>query len=394
MKQQPFASPGEALEHYGVKGMRWGVRKEEDASPRETARKNETAKSQVALKPVPPGTPDFEARVQRLTRTDRPQVLPAPSGGGAQGQGEKHGLTSEQKLLITFGAVSVAAAGYYAYTKYSGNQMPGLDLEKARQEVQKLDEMKLPKNWDVRGLKDAPLSTSPLGKLGGGTGAAALLDAENLVVNTSRGYADILPKNGFDNPFAAEQHASVTRVLEEMRDKFPAIRNMNIEVLPMSKMPGIGADAHMCVLPMGPGEARVMYNDLMKAPSAFDIRANRNFLPGLGKKDYVAYHEMGHLLAVAHGELPPAIHLLKGEAGPAAWRTRDKAEKLLHKKMFLKHGFTFKELSKLSHYAATEPAEAMAELVGHYFQPEMRARLTPDQVKRAEAMIFEMGGLT
>ena len=27
MQQQPFASPGEALEHYGIKGMRWGVRK-------------------------------------------------------------------------------------------------------------------------------------------------------------------------------------------------------------------------------------------------------------------------------------------------------------------------------------------------------------------------------
>lgn len=26
MRQQPFASPGEALEHHGVKGMRWGVR--------------------------------------------------------------------------------------------------------------------------------------------------------------------------------------------------------------------------------------------------------------------------------------------------------------------------------------------------------------------------------
>jgi hypothetical protein len=28
---QPFASPGEALEHHGVKGMKWGVRKEEDS---------------------------------------------------------------------------------------------------------------------------------------------------------------------------------------------------------------------------------------------------------------------------------------------------------------------------------------------------------------------------
>jgi hypothetical protein len=30
MRQQPFASPEEALEHYGTKGMRWGVRKEDD----------------------------------------------------------------------------------------------------------------------------------------------------------------------------------------------------------------------------------------------------------------------------------------------------------------------------------------------------------------------------
>jgi ribosomal protein S18 acetylase RimI-like enzyme len=28
MRQQPFASPEEALEHYGVRGMHWGVRKE------------------------------------------------------------------------------------------------------------------------------------------------------------------------------------------------------------------------------------------------------------------------------------------------------------------------------------------------------------------------------
>src|SRR4051794_26715292 len=34
MRQQPFASPGEALEHHGVKGMRWGVRKEEETGER------------------------------------------------------------------------------------------------------------------------------------------------------------------------------------------------------------------------------------------------------------------------------------------------------------------------------------------------------------------------
>ena len=30
---QPFASPGEALKHFGVKGMRWGVRKQRKSTP-------------------------------------------------------------------------------------------------------------------------------------------------------------------------------------------------------------------------------------------------------------------------------------------------------------------------------------------------------------------------
>jgi len=402
---QDFASPGEALkaleeatvlEHYGVKGMRWGVRKKEELSGRDSAKKNEEVKVQLA-----PGLPEFQQRIEKITRTDNPQVLsPQKDEGGRVGaqqpKEEKSGLSREQKLWITFGAVSVAAAGYYAYNQYQGNKMPGIsDLEKLRQETLKLDQMTLPSKWDVRGLKDGPISTTRLGQLAGDEFNARLLDADNLVVNTSRGYADILPKDGFSNPFAAEQHDSVIRVLDEMREKFPAIRNMNIEVIPFSKVPGVnGSSAHMCVQTMRAGEARVMYNDMMKAPSASTIRANRNFLPGLGKKDYVAYHEMGHLLAAAGGDLPSTFDLLSNKASPTAWRTWQKAEPLLHKKRFVKHGFTFKELSKLSQYAATEPAEAMAELAGHYFHPEMRAKLTSDQLRRAKAMFDEMGGVT
>lgn len=43
MRQQPFASPQEALEHYGTKGMKWGVRNE---------RKNSSQKSGVGVDPL------------------------------------------------------------------------------------------------------------------------------------------------------------------------------------------------------------------------------------------------------------------------------------------------------------------------------------------------------
>lgn len=45
MKQQPFASPGEALAHYGVKGMRWGVRKEDDGPEGVPKKTNKMAKA-------------------------------------------------------------------------------------------------------------------------------------------------------------------------------------------------------------------------------------------------------------------------------------------------------------------------------------------------------------
>jgi len=433
-------SPSDILEHHGVKGMRWGVRKDEETSSspqgsalRGTFRSRRTLEKYTGSRTftpktetkfallgpaaladrsvrseikeadrliregkasgLKPGTPEFQQRIERITRTDNPQVL------GAQRAKEKHGLTKEQKIFLAVGAAGMAAAGYYAYSRYTGNKLPGADLNKLRQEEQKIEsalgQHKIPAHWDVRGLKDGPISAQRLGDLAGGEVNAKLKDAENLVINTSRGYADILPKDGFSNPFAAEQHASVTRVLEEMRDKYPSIRNMNVEVVPMSKVPGLeNSTANMCVMSMRAGEARVMYNDLMDAPTDAIIRANRRFLPGLGKKDYVAYHEMGHLLAAAHGDLPASFDLLRDNASPTSWRTWQRVEPLLHKRTFARHGFTFQELSKISQYAATQPAEAMAELFGHYSHPEMRQRLTPDQLVRAEAMFNEMGGLT
>lgn len=392
-------TPGEILEHHGVKGMKWGVHKKEETSgdsgtpaffipPQATARRNIEEKGKL---------PSFQQRYERITRTDHPQVLQPQSFSKAPS--DTHGLSRNQKIALGIGAAGLVTAGYVAYRHYAGNTMPGLDLNKLHQEQQKVESSlgryNLPSKWDVRGLKDGPISTTKMGHLAGGEANAQLHNLDNLVINTSRGYADILPKDGFTNPFAAEQHASVTRVLEEMRDKYPAVRNLNIEVVPMSATTtGNVGGAHMSVLAMRAGEARIMYNDVMDAPSAETIRANRRFLPGLGKKDYVAYHEMGHLLAVAHGDLPSAFDLLSDKASANEWRTWQKAEPLLHRRTMAKHGFTFKELSKLSQYAATEPAEAMAELVGHYLQPDMRQTLTASQIQRAESMINEMGGLT
>lgn len=411
--QQPFASPGEALKHHGVKGQKWGVRKEEETSgrdsastmvvPRATARNNEVFVKDKG-KPSGPGTPEFQRIIERVTRTDHPQVLMPQrvSKGDKPGlidNREKHGLTRNQKMLLAFGAVAAAGAGYYAYQHYAGGKMPGLNLAEIKQNEHALGQLKLPAKWDVSGLSHHPLSTQQLGNLAAGDSYTKLRDEANLVINTSRGYADILPKDGFSNPFAAEQHASATRVLEEMREKFPAIRNMNVEVVPFSKVQGLyGSTAQMCVMPMRAGEARVAYNDMIDKPTRDVIRANSRFLPGLGKKDYVAYHEMGHLLAVAHGEMPPAFDTAAGSVSLLDQaKARDlwqRAEPLLHKRTFAKHGFSFKELSKISGYAATQPAEAMAELIGHAMHPEMRSRLTPDQLRRADVMINEMGGLT
>ena len=45
MRQQPFASPGEALAHYGVKGMRWGQRKADDGPEGVPKKTNKMAKA-------------------------------------------------------------------------------------------------------------------------------------------------------------------------------------------------------------------------------------------------------------------------------------------------------------------------------------------------------------
>ena len=68
-----FASPGEALEHYGVKGMRWGVRKkeetgEQDAAAKPPAPKPTVSKKESAKPVVPTLTPKQQAKVDKFMK--------------------------------------------------------------------------------------------------------------------------------------------------------------------------------------------------------------------------------------------------------------------------------------------------------------------------------------
>lgn len=57
---QPFATPGEALEHFGVKGMKWGVRKADDSmgdrAPTQKTDAEKTAARKATAKKVAIGT--------------------------------------------------------------------------------------------------------------------------------------------------------------------------------------------------------------------------------------------------------------------------------------------------------------------------------------------------
>jgi hypothetical protein len=404
---QEFASPEEALAHYGVKGMHWGERKEEETSGAPRRAQEETASSRS--KSAEKTSFDTHAQQQLLVETAIGTPIGMGTGGklepsGTSGKPERSGMTRAQKnALIGLGVVAAAGAGYLAYSHYkNGTFFPG---------------GKRPLEWDVSDLKHRSISDVDLvhGGFSKKYPSQKLSDLNFMNVDHSKGYANYTWKNVPEvggmasNEFAKARHQDLIATLDEMREKYPAVRNLKIEVTPMSAVPGMegmrAQGAIAAVMPLGKGEARVMYNDMMSSFGAGSRAATEAFVPGMFKDKYVGYHEMGHILAVAHGDMPPlgkmidsspenlenygdlVKHLRKGVKYGAAGN-------VYHKDTFKRHGFSFKELSKLGGYAATDPRESMAELFGHYAHPDMRSRLTPDQLSRAEAMFNEMGGLT
>lgn len=222
-----------------------------------------------------------------------------------------------------------------------------------------------------------------------------LHDSKSLTVDRSKGYADIRPVGGFANKGVAARHAELTATLDEMRTKYPAVANLKIEVVPMSRVPGQEDNVHSsfaAVQGIKRGEARIMYNDKLDQLEPFQEAFVKQHMPGVGTPNYVGYHEMGHVLAVAHGVQGPTYNaVISGRQKD--YNQYDKTNQKAHKALLKRHGLKYRKVRKISGYAATSPSESVAELAGHYHSPVMRQRLDAETQRKTRAMLNEMGGL-
>lgn len=370
-KEKP-GTPGDILEHYGKKGMHWGVVNEDDTSAPERAKReaqrNEEAKRAIA---------EVTLNSPKKDESSKSRLSPA-----------------QKKAILVAGVGVVAVGGFLAYKHYAGSGAP-------KPHAGELTDWgnPMPKKEDMSALKTKRLSDKPLGALGKDS-EMGLFRHDKLTLNTTNGYADWLPKDGFANEHVKARHDSTVRALEAFREKYPSVRNMNIEVAPLSHKYRDARDmsnATGVTNVLGKGEARLYYDDV----SGYIPGNLSDFVPGFRDPDHLGTHEMGHILAAANGSLMsrdarlPLIEnaMLKFKELEAVDDIRQ-AESGFHKKLFEKHGTSFEELSKLGGYAATEPAEALAELSATFHSPNLRAKMDPDLAKRAEAMFNEMGGLT
>lgn len=394
-------SPGDVLEHFGVKGMRWGVRKERETSGRDRGGAADATERQRVTEMVV-GKNATVMNPRGTSQADVKKAVEEAKDGGK-------GLTDAQKLALGIGAASVV--GFVAYKAYQKNMTGFVDSTERSNDRSKLTLPTHDKDGKLTGQSkfdlDTYVETPHDGHgFGGGEEVYQLKNPDDLVVSTSKGYADIRPKDGFPNEYVAKRHEELTRTFEEMRDKYPAVRNLKAEVVPMSQVSGVEMLMHgkspAAVMHGRNGEIRILYNDTMDGLEPHEADYVRKNQPGVFDKDFLGYHEMGHVLAVAHGDLPPSHDIMTPmtKSGYQATAPKNilnqiryqKSQAARHEKILKKHGFSFKELSKLSPYGATQPAEALAELAGYYFSPG-QTKLTPKQRENAKKLFDEMGGV-
>jgi hypothetical protein len=254
--------------------------------------------------------------------------------------------------------------------------------------------------WGVRKERDTSAVSGSLKAadgLGHGVAQLELTGKDTLTVNHRKGYTEFRPKGYPANPVVARRHDELIASLNETIAKYPAVANLKIEVVPMSRVPtsaGLITNTFAQIQGIKKGEARVIYNDVLGELEPHQTEFVKKMIPGMSTKGYLGQHEMGHLLAVAHGTFPPS-HDVLAKRRTTVWDIAKfhKQNQKQHKELLKKHGLSFREVSKLSPYASTMPSEAVAELHGHYATPGMRSKLSPETQAKAEALFNELGGV-
>lgn len=147
-------SPGDILAHHGVKGMKWGVRNEDDTGggggggskpPTEKAQHNADTKMYMAAaakipKPtMPQARMIYEQNVQKSASKVAPSERPPTKGPGGtiKNAGFKakdtwDNLSPQQKKALAWGAGTVAVyAGLYLAGNAANNKLQGMVLKEA-----------------------------------------------------------------------------------------------------------------------------------------------------------------------------------------------------------------------------------------------------------------------
>lgn len=128
MRQQPFASPEGALEHFGIKGMKWGVRNEDEtgsqtSSKAQIAQRNDTTKAYMAAAAEVSNKPRTKQQAEAAFAKNREKATAkfAPSEKEEPGKSLKdrwNNLSDTQKAAIAYGAMGTAIVGYGLYSHH------------------------------------------------------------------------------------------------------------------------------------------------------------------------------------------------------------------------------------------------------------------------------------
>jgi hypothetical protein len=230
---------------------------------------------------------------------------------------------------------------------------------------------------------------------GHGSKKFELTKQADLVVDRQKGFADVRPKDGFKNSKVKRNHDEMVASLEMLREEYPAIRDLKVEVVPMSHSPEFkpfySRGSAAAAASGKPGEIRIAYHDTQKELTGRQQKYMKRLMPGMVNAGYAGNHEMGHVLAMTNQKTyPPAWDASHaGVRGKLSYvRTRDSN----HRGKLNEHDLSFKELSKLSPYASSMPEEALAELAGNYFTPILRRQMAPDLERKATSLFDDLGG--